>query len=57
MRQLRKRMHEEFDLRGTPTNTRKTYARCVERFAAHFGRSPARLVAQSWPMPNFTEAF
>jgi integrase/recombinase XerD len=41
--QLKKRLFEEFELRGTPVNTRTTYAHCVDRFERHFGRSAARL--------------
>jgi len=41
--QLQKRLAEEFELRGTPLNTRLTYRRCVERFERHFGKSAAQL--------------
>lgn len=43
MSRLRKRMEQEFALRGSPRNTQETYLRCIKTFAAHFGRSPARL--------------
>ena len=41
--QLEKRLAEEFDLRGTPLNTRKTYKRCIDRFEGHFTASAATL--------------
>ena len=41
--QLRKRLFEEFELRGTPTNTRTTYTGCIDRFERHFGVSAAKL--------------
>jgi hypothetical protein len=41
--QLYKKLIEEFNLRGTPLNTRKTYSYCIERFERHFGSSAARL--------------
>lgn len=41
--QLEKRLMEEFSLRGTPTNTRLTYKRGIERFEGHFGASAATL--------------
>lgn len=40
---LKKRLFEEFELRGTPASTRSTYAYCVDRFERHFGGSAARL--------------
>jgi integrase/recombinase XerD len=44
MRQrLQKRLVEEFELRGTPGNTRRTYTYCIGRFEQHFGRSAATL--------------
>lgn len=41
--QLHKRLIEEFNLRGTPLNTRKTYSYCIDRFERYFGQSAARL--------------
>jgi len=41
--QLHKRLIEEFNLRGTPLNTRKTYTYCIGRFERHFGSSAATL--------------
>jgi site-specific recombinase XerD len=41
--QLKKRLMEEFELRGTPLNTRKTYLGCVERFERHFAASASTL--------------
>ncbi len=41
--QLRKRLFEEFDLRGTPPSTRITYSGCIDRFERHFGVSAAKL--------------
>lgn len=41
--QLQKKLAEEFELRGTPQNTRLTYRRCIERFERHFGKSAAQL--------------
>jgi len=41
--QLKKRVTDEFELRGTPLNTRVTYLRCIERFERHFGRPVASL--------------
>lgn len=41
--QLKKRLVEEFNLRGTPLNTRKTYTYCIERFERHYGQSAATL--------------
>lgn len=37
--QLKKRLFEEFELRGTPINTRKTYLYCIDRFERHVGVS------------------
>lgn len=42
-RQLHRKLVEEFNLRGTPLNTRKTYSYCIERFERHFGSSAAQL--------------
>ncbi len=41
--QLHRKLIEEFNLRGTPLNTRKTYMYCIGRFERHFGSSPAQL--------------
>jgi len=41
--QLHKRLTEEFDLRGTPLSTRKTYTYCIGRFERHFDCSATRL--------------
>jgi len=40
---LRDRMETDFRLKGFRRATRDIYLRCVGRFAAHFGRSPAVL--------------
>jgi hypothetical protein len=47
--QLHKKLIEEFNLRGTPLETRKTYSYCVGRFERHFrlARSPARRRARA----------
>lgn len=44
--QLLKKLAEEFELRGTPLNTRKTYVYCMERFERHFAKSAAALGRQ-----------
>ncbi len=41
--QLRKRITEEFELRGTARNTRLTYLRCIERFERHMVKGAAGL--------------
>jgi len=41
--QLYKKLVEEFNLRGTPLNTRKTYTYCIGRFERHFGSGAAQL--------------
>jgi integrase/recombinase XerD len=41
--QLHRKLIEEFNLRGTPLNTRKTYTYCIGRFERHFGSSAAQL--------------
>jgi hypothetical protein len=41
--QLHNKLIEEFNLRGTPLNTRKTYTFCIGRFERDFGSSAARL--------------
>jgi site-specific recombinase XerD len=41
--QLHKKLIEEFNLRGTPLNTRKTYSYCIGRFERHFASSATRL--------------
>ena len=41
--QLSKKLVEEFNLRGTPVNTRKIYSYCIGRFERHFGSSATRL--------------
>jgi len=44
MRQaLKKRLTEEFALRGTPVNTQLTYERCIDRFERHHATSASRL--------------
>jgi site-specific recombinase XerD len=41
--QLYEKLVEEFNLRGTPLNTRKTYTYCIGRFERHFGSGAAQL--------------
>jgi len=44
MRQaLKKRLAEEFALRGTPVNTQRTYCGCIDRFERHHAASATRL--------------
>ena len=43
MTPLRQRMLEELQLRNLSETTIQTYLRLVERFAKHFGASPAKL--------------
>jgi integrase/recombinase XerD len=44
--QLKKRLLEEFALRGTPASTRSTYVGCIDRFERHRGASASRLGAE-----------
>jgi site-specific recombinase XerD len=43
---LRRKLIEEFDLRGTPPGTRRVYTGCIERFERHFARGTAALGEQ-----------
>ena len=43
---LKKKLLEEFALRGTPATTRATYSGCIERYERHFDASAAQLGAQ-----------
>lgn len=44
--QLRKKLLEEFALRGAPASTRETYMGCIDRFERHFDASASRLGAE-----------
>jgi len=43
--QLKKKLLEEFALRGAAASTRSTYMGCIDRFERHFDASAARLGA------------
>lgn len=45
-KKIQDRLIRAFDLRNTPTNTRVTYLRCIEKFEKYCGKSASRLGRQ-----------
>lgn len=45
-KKIQDRLNRAFDLRNTPTNTRLTYLRCIEKFEQHCGKPACRLGRQ-----------
>ena len=45
-KKIQDRLNRAFDLRNTPSNTRVTYLRCIEKFEQHCGKPASRLGRQ-----------